>query len=137
MFYLGFSDCASAELCLVVCFSLIFYYFHAKKHYAYRFFGGRPYFDSADTWGETPLFDDVISRETFFDDYGDIIEYSKLYEDWFYESDAIEEAVEHAENTIVRDNARKELRKFIDNEVTERWFIVYRKYYDPKYKWYS
>ena len=66
------------------------------------------------------MFDEATSRETFFDDYGDIIEYSKLYENWFYESDAIEEAVEHAESTIIRDNARKELRKFIENEVTER-----------------
>jgi len=41
--------------------------------------------------------------------------------------------VEHAENNVIHDNVRKELHKFIEAEVTERWFMLYKKYYDPKY----
>jgi hypothetical protein len=119
MFYLGFSDCASAELFLIVCFSFMFYYFHAKKSYIYKFFGGRP-LDSRAVRGEVYEFDKNIATETFFSEYGDILEYSSFYEQWFYESDAIEQVVNHAENTVIRDNARKELQKFIQAEVTER-----------------
>lgn len=115
----------------------MFYYFHAKKNYIYRFFGGRPLSSPAELISENFAFDESFSRETFFSEYGDLIEYSALYEAWFYEPDAIEEAVEQIENTIRRDDSRKELQKFIQNEVTERWFMVYRKYYDPKYMWYS
>lgn len=132
MFYLGFSDCASAELCLVVCFSFMFYYFHAKKSYIYKFLGGRS-LDSVAVSNEVYWFDRNIIAETFFFEYGDILEYSSFYEEWFYESDAIEQITQHAENEIRLDNARKELQKFIKAEVTERWFMLYRKYYDPKY----
>ena len=137
MFYLGFSNCASAELCALVCFSLMFYYFHAKKNCIYKFLGGRPLDEDADFWDEIPEYDKNIIRETFFSEYGDIIEYSSFYEQWFYEPDAIEQIVDHIENTIRYDDARKQLQKFIKAEVTERWFMVYRKYYDPKYTWYS
>ena len=136
MFYLGFSDCASAELCLVVCFSLMFYYFHSKKKNIYRFFGGRPV-DSAAVSGEVYFFDRAIIAETFFFEFGDIVEYSSFYERWFYESDAMEQIAEHTANEIRLDNARKELQKFIKAEVNERWFMLYKKYYDPKYTWYS
>ncbi len=81
MFYLGFSDCASAELCLVVCFSLMFYYFHAKKNYLYRFWGGRPLDSAAVYWDEVPFWDIDSVRETFFSEYGDIMEYSTVYEE--------------------------------------------------------
>lgn len=133
MFYLGFSDCASAELCFLVCFSFMFYYFHAKKDPIYRLLGGRPVYSNASVRGEVSFFDYVVTQEAFFSQYGDIVEYSSLYEYWFHDPDAIEDAVEHIQSTINRDNSRKELRKFIENEVTERWFIIYRKYYDPKY----
>lgn len=82
---------------------------------------------------EVPVFDRSVITEAFFSEYGDIIEYSSLYENWFYEPDAIEQIVEHAENNVVHDNVRKELHKFIEAEVTERWFMLYKKYYDPKY----
>lgn len=132
MFYLGFADCASAELCLIVCFSFIFYYFHAKKNYIYKFSGGRP-IDSVALDDEVYWYDRGIIAETFFSDYADILENSSFYENWFYESDALEQITEHAENEIKLDIARKELQKFIKDEVTERWFMLYRKYYDPKY----
>lgn len=132
MFYLGFSDCASAELCIVVCFSLIFYYFHAKKTYIYKFLGGRP-LDSAAIDNEIYLYDRNIIIEAFFSDYAEILENSSFYENWFYESDALEQITEHAENEIKLDIARKELQKFIKAEVNERWFMLYKKYYDPKY----
>lgn len=80
MFYLGFSDCASAELCFTVCFSFMFYYFHAKKDYIWRFSGGRPADDSATSKVEVPVFDRSVITEAFFSEYGDIIEYSSLYE---------------------------------------------------------
>lgn len=80
MFYLGFNDCASAELCLLLCFSLMFYYFHAKKSYLYRFLGGRPLDDDAVYRGEVSEFDKAAIRESFFSEYGDIIEYSSFYE---------------------------------------------------------
>jgi hypothetical protein len=115
----------------------MFYYFHAKKDYIYKFGGGRPTDYPASTMGEIPVFDDIFGRETFFTEYDNIIKYSSMYESWFYDSDAIDEAVEQADNAMIRDDARKELRKFVENEVTERWFMVYRKYYDPKYTWYS
>jgi len=115
----------------------MFYYFHAKKNYIWKFSGGRPLDDFAILKVEVPLFDKSASVEAFFSEYGDIIEYSSLYEHWFYEPDAIEQIIEHAENSIVRDNIRKEVKKFVENEVTERWFMLYRKYYDPKYTWYS
>jgi hypothetical protein len=80
MFYLGFNDCASAELCLVVCFSFMFYYFHAKKNFIYKFFGGRPY-DSTAVSNEVPFHDRTIIAETFFFEYGNILESSSFYED--------------------------------------------------------
>ncbi len=82
--------------------------------------GGRPLDDTAVPRGEVPAFDRIAIQETFLSEYGDIIEYSDLYEYWFYEPDAIDQLVEHAENNIMHDNARKELRKFIEAEVTER-----------------
>lgn len=119
MFYLGFSDCASAELCLIVCFSFMFYYFHAKKNNFYKFLGGRPA-DSTAVGNEVHYFDKIIGVETFFFEYGDLLEYSSFYKEWFYESGAIDQIAEHAENEIRLDNARKELQKFIKAEVTER-----------------
>lgn len=89
--------------------------------------------DSVAVSNEVYWFDRTIITETFFFEYGDILEYSSFYEEWFYESDAIEQITQHAENEIRLDNARKELQKFIKAEVTERWFMLYRKYYDPKY----
>lgn len=115
----------------------MFYYFHAKKDSIYRFCGGRPSYSKASIRGEVAFFDFFVSQEAFFSQYGDMIEYSSLYEYWFHDPDAIEDAVEHIQSSIDRDNSRKELRKFIENEVTERWFLIYRKYYDPKYNWYS
>ncbi len=120
MFYLGFSDCASAELCFITCFSLMFYYFHAKKHYIYRLWGGRSAASPANSILENPLFEEVFSRETFFSEYSNMIEHTPLYEEWFFDSEAVDEAVEQADGAVIRDNARKELRKFIENEVTER-----------------
>lgn len=114
----------------------MFYYFHAKKNFIYKFFGGRPY-DSTAVSNEVPFYDRVIITETFFFEYGNILESSSFYEDWFYYSDAIEQIAEHAQNEIKLDNARKELQKFIKSEVNERWFMLYKKYYDPKYTWYS
>ena len=115
----------------------MFYYFHAKKYYLYRFLGGRPAVYPAVGDYENPIFEESFSRETFFSEYSNMVEQTSLYEDWFFDSDAIDEAVEQADGAIVRDDARKELRRFIENEVTERWFMLYRKYYDPKYTWYS
>lgn len=115
----------------------MFYYFHAKRYYIYRFLGGRSAIYPATGEIENPTFEESFSRETFFSEYSDMIEYSSLYEDWLFNPDAIDEAVEQADGAIIRDNARKELRKFIENEVAERWFMLYRKYYDPKYMWYS
>jgi len=45
MFYLGFNDCASAEACLVVFFSMGFYAFLAKKEDLWRFTKVRPRYD--------------------------------------------------------------------------------------------
>ena len=116
----------------------MFYYFHAKKNYLYKFFGGRPLDAAAVYWDEVPFWDIDSVRETFFSEYGDIMEYSTVYEEWFYTSDAFDRVVEHVQHTIILDNARKELQKFVDNEVTERWLWAgFGTYYDPKYKWYS
>ncbi len=45
----------------------------------------------------------------------------------------MEQIAEHAANDVRLDNARKDLQKFIRAEVNERWFMLYKKYYDPKY----
>lgn len=79
MFYLGFADCASAELCLAVCFSLMFYYFHSKKLNIYKFTGGRQA-DSFAVSEEVYVCDRAVIAETFFFEYGDILEYSSFYE---------------------------------------------------------
>lgn len=72
--------------------------------------------------------------ETTHADYVDLFRDSDVYFELFYEEECTEEEiVERMMRAIEKDPVRKELRKFINNEVTERWFMLYKKYYDPKY----
>lgn len=59
----------------------MFYYFHAKKEYIYKFLGGRSVVYPASSVLENPIFEESFSRETFFSEYSDMIEYSSLYEE--------------------------------------------------------
>jgi len=137
MFYLGFSNCASAELCLLALSVFGYYLYLAKKDDLWRFTKPRPSYDYMSFWGDLTNLDRLIIMETFYDFYLDKYEKSDLYAEWFYEYDASDQMAEHVASVIRKDEHRVELRQFLDREVTERWNLLYKRYRDPKDAWYS
>jgi hypothetical protein len=63
--------------------------------------------------------------------------HSPIYSIWLTVPDAEEKIVQHVQSAINRDVIRNQLRDFLDNETTERWNLLYKKYRDPKDAWYS
>lgn len=120
MFYFGFSDCASAEACLVAFFSMGFYAFIAKKEDLWRFTKARPRYDEISRKWELTRLDRVVRGQTTKYIFAQKVLYSPIYSFWITVPDAEEKIVYHVQNAINNDEIRNQLRNFLDNEATER-----------------
>lgn len=137
MFYLGFSSHCTTELFLVVFFSFFSYLFYAKKEDFWRITKIRPSHDDHSVADD--IFEDLSQgSEAFYSIYGDRIEQIDLYAHIFFEPDAEEMFVEELDYYSRHNKSRIELRKFLDNEVTERWSRIYTlKFFNFREAWVS